>query len=63
MQTFEEWAYEFQQRLKWWCAGPGIHCIPLEYFWNMPTETIVRLYNVELSFFKLPRKVARVGRN
>lgn len=51
-EDFEAWAYEWNQRLKWWCNGIGIHCIPLEMFWGIPTERIVELYNVELSYFR-----------
>lgn len=44
--------FESQQRLYWYINGIGIHGLSPELFSKMPTERIVELYNVEMSFFR-----------
>lgn len=41
-----------QRRINWWVDGMFIHGIPSNLFAKMPTERIVELYNVEMSYFK-----------
>ncbi len=51
--SVDEQVYEAIQRMKWFIDGYFIHCIPSEMWSSIPTERIVKLYNVEMDFFKL----------
>ena len=51
-----EQLYELQQRMFWFIDGIGIHGLDWELFKKIPTEVLVKLYNVELSYFKQPKK-------
>ena len=48
----EDIVYETQQRIKWYINGIGIHGLTPDLFSKIPTERIVELYNIEISFFK-----------
>ena len=50
--NIDKMIFEAQQRLSWYINGIGIHGISPELFSKMPTERIVELYNVEMSFFR-----------
>lgn len=59
MDTIDRIIFEHTRRIEWWLGGPEIHCIPSNLFVKMPTERIVELYNVEMSFFR-PRNLNTV---
>ena len=44
--------YETQQRLRWFIDGIGVHGLTPELFSKIPTERIVELYNIEISYFR-----------
>lgn len=43
---------EAQRRIEWYIDGYHLHCIPHTLFKNMPTERIVELYNVDMTYFR-----------
>lgn len=43
--------YETKKRFEWYISGIGIHGLSWDLFLSMPTERIVELYNVEMSYF------------
>ena len=47
--------YKVSQKLKWLINGQFIHCIPSEYWFKLTPERICELYNVEMSYFTLPK--------
>jgi hypothetical protein len=49
--NLEQIIYEATQRINWFVQGIGIHGLPPELFSKLPTERIVELYNVEMSYF------------
>ena len=51
-KIMEDIVYETQQRIKWYINGIGIHGLTPDLFSKIPTERIVELYNIEISFFK-----------
>lgn len=50
-RKIEQIIYEHTKRIEWWLSGT-IHCIPAKMFVNIPTETIVKFYNVEMEYFR-----------
>ncbi len=52
MKDIDKIFYEIQQRFKWWVNGIGIHGISGDLFFNLSTERICELYNVEITYFR-----------
>jgi hypothetical protein len=44
--------YESQQRLHWFIYGYGIHGLSPTLFFNLSTERLCELYNIEIEYFK-----------
>jgi hypothetical protein len=44
--------FESARRLEWFIGGINIHGLSPELFSNLPTERIVELYNIDISYFK-----------
>lgn len=44
--------FEMEQRVRWYINGIGIHCLPVDLFFNLPTKRLCELYNVEMTYFK-----------
>lgn len=44
--------FETEQRVRWYINGMGIHGLSPSLFFNISTERLCELYNIELSYFK-----------
>jgi len=54
--SIDEQLYEANQRMKWFINGYFIHCIPSHMWFNLKTERIVELYNVDMEYFRPKKK-------
>ena len=43
--------FEAQQRVKWYISGIGLHGLTPDLFFNLSTDRLCELYNIELEFF------------
>ena len=50
--SIDKMIYESKQRMDWYVNGIGLHGLSPEIFSKLPTERIVELYNVEMSYFR-----------
>lgn len=47
--------YKVSQKLKWLINDQFVHCIPSYLWFGLTPERICELYNVEMSYFTLPK--------
>ena len=48
----EKIIYETEKRIEWYIRGIGRHCLSPKVFAKIPTEWIVKNYNVEMDYFR-----------
>jgi len=55
MKEIDEKIYERIQLLKWLIMGQNVHCIPVTKSLLITKEWVVKHYNVEMSYFEMPK--------
>lgn len=57
MKDIEQMFYESEKRLDWFINGIHRHCLSAKVFSKISTERLCEIYNVELEYFGIKKKI------